>query len=459
MSYPPDKDGKKGNDRDGGLGGTPLDIVDDGPEDDFLEEGSDRDLEDFLEDDPEGDGDFRDEGPEGDGDFQDSLPDGEIQVVDEDDFGKPRHGSKRGDGGFGELRHGSKRDEDGFGEPKSGSTRDDGGFGESGHGSKKDDGGLGEAGSGLGESGRGPDADTFDDGPGSGDVYPRLPEEEGGGGPEPLYLEDHGTFPVETRRLLARLLKGPYIDGRHQPELWTTLLKEESLVRRWLGEVFLDLVLDSDSRIAFTQQLDTFEYKVPILLRRHRLNFMESILVMFLRQRLTQSGLKGERAVVSGKDILAFLEFFNKQKQNDPSGFQRQVAAAMKKITDRYNLLRKISAAGDRYEISPALRLIIRPEDIAALKDVYRGIMGDAPLPEGFSGEYGEDGPVGGTGEASGGFSEEDGHITIPDGRAPGEGPGGLFQEAEEAFEREGGPPAPEEYEEEDEDDDDDDDY
>jgi hypothetical protein len=187
-----------------------------------------------------------------------------------------------------------------------------------------------------------------------------------------LFSGDYGSFPVETRRLLAVLLKGPYIDGQLQPDLYATLLREESLARRWLGQVFLELVVDRDTKIAFTRQLDTYEYKVPMLMRRHKLQFLESVLILFLRQRLTQSTYKGERAVITGKDIHTFLEGFNKRRANDPARFQKQVNGAMFKFVNKYRLLKKLQGTGERYEISPVLKIIFQIEDIVSLTGVYR---------------------------------------------------------------------------------------
>ncbi|MDR2198072.1 MAG: DUF4194 domain-containing protein [Deltaproteobacteria bacterium] len=204
---------------------------------------------------------------------------------------------------------------------------------------------------------------------GDGDDF--LDEEPG----ERLFSGDLGTYPVETRRLLVRLLRGPFLDGRAQSDLWGVLLREEDTVKRWLGEVFLELVVDTDSKTAFTRQLDTFEYKVPALLRKTRLTFLESILVTRLRRKLIEEGFKGQRAVVTGKEISGWLELFNKRKQNDPAGYQRQVASAMKKLQLKFKLLKKISPTAERYEISPALKLIFSPEEISALRDVYKELL------------------------------------------------------------------------------------
>jgi hypothetical protein len=220
----------------------------------------------------------------------------------------------------------------------------------------------------------GPFEDYSEDTPDPGGEFSSASQGEEDSSFEGLYLGDEGRYPVDLRRVLVTLLKGPYIDGRYQKELWATLLRDEAAVKRWLGEVFLELVTDTESKIAFAKQADTYEFKIPVLLRRNRLNFMESIIVVYLRQKLSTSGFKGERAVTSGKEILGWLEFFNKKKQNDPSSFQKQVTQAVTRIRDKYKLLRKLPGAGDRYEISPALKIILDPTEIETLKKVYKEI-------------------------------------------------------------------------------------
>jgi hypothetical protein len=207
---------------------------------------------------------------------------------------------------------------------------------------------------------------------------------------EGLFAGDEGTFPVDLRRVLVNLLKGPFIDGRDEKDLWSTLVRDEEAVKRWLGEVFLELVVDKEAKIAFARQHEVFEFKVPVLLRRNKLNFMESVIVMFLRRKLTQSGFKGERAVVSSKEILLWLEFFNNKKRNDPSTYEKQVKSAIKKIQDRYKLLRKLPGVGLRYEISPALKLILEPEDIATLTKVYKELLKRKSPDEASDGEEGK---------------------------------------------------------------------
>jgi len=114
-----------------------------------------------------------------------------------------------------------------------------------------------------------------------------------------LFVNDTGELPLDTRRVLVQLLSGPALEGRRHPRLWPILLRDEQVVRRRLAELFLELVLDYDLQVAFTSQVAADELDIPILLRRAQLTFIDSVLVLFLRQRLTQADSHGERGVIA----------------------------------------------------------------------------------------------------------------------------------------------------------------
>lgn len=77
---------------------------------------------------------------------------------------------------------------------------------------------------------------------------------------------DRGTLAVPTRRALVQLLGGPSIDGSRQAKLWETVLKDETALRSQLHNLFLDLVLDHDHKVAFTRKVVAEGLDLPTLL-------------------------------------------------------------------------------------------------------------------------------------------------------------------------------------------------
>lgn len=197
-----------------------------------------------------------------------------------------------------------------------------------------------------------------------------------------LFMGDSGELALDTRRALVQLLAGPSLDGRRHPKLWPILIRDEALIRRRLAELFLDLVIDRDVQVAFTRQADTGDLEVPILLRRAQLTFIDSILLLHLRQRLTQADAQGDRAVVSTDEIMEFLTLYERASNTDRAGFAKRVHASIEKIK-KHSILQKIRSSEDRFEISPTLKLLFSTEEIQALTRLYQRMAdGETPAQE-----------------------------------------------------------------------------
>jgi len=197
-----------------------------------------------------------------------------------------------------------------------------------------------------------------------------VPDAEGAPPSTALFGGDSGELPLDTRRALVQLLSGPALDGRRHAKLWPVLLRDERVVRQRLAELFLELVIDRDMQVAFTRQADTGDLEVPVLLRRAQLTFIDSVLVLYLRQRLTQADAHGERAVVSSEEMLENLGLYERAASTDRAGFAKRVHASVEKIK-KHNILQKIRASDDRYEISPTLKLLFSAEEIQTLTALY----------------------------------------------------------------------------------------
>jgi hypothetical protein len=188
--------------------------------------------------------------------------------------------------------------------------------------------------------------------------------------PSNLYPGDTGELPWETRRALVQLLAGPSLEARRHPKLWPVLVRDEIVIRCRLAELFLDLVMDVDQKVAFTRQADVVDVDSPILLRRSPLTFLDSILLLYLRQSLTKADTQGERAVVSTEEIQEHLTIYQAAASTDRAGFVKRVHASIEKMK-KSNMLQKIRASEDRFEVSPTLKLLFSAEEIQALTKLF----------------------------------------------------------------------------------------
>lgn len=197
-----------------------------------------------------------------------------------------------------------------------------------------------------------------------------------------LFMGDTGELRAETRRCLVALLSGPNVDGQRQPSLWSILVRDRKVLQSRLHDIFLDLVVDPEQKVAFIRQVPSDDGEsIPILLRRHQLTFIDSALVLFLRQRLTEADSANERAVVSLQEMTDHLSVFEKAQNNDGVRFDKQCLAAIEKVK-ALNLIRPIRASDGRFEISPTLKLLFSAEDIQMLAIAYESLKTPSPIRE-----------------------------------------------------------------------------
>jgi hypothetical protein len=193
-----------------------------------------------------------------------------------------------------------------------------------------------------------------------------------------LYPGDTGQLPEEARRVLAQLLAGPSLDAKRHGNLWPALRRHEAVIRSRLSELFLELVLDADLEVAFTRQADTGELDAPILLRRAPLTFLQSVLMLYLRQVLTEATARAERAVVSGDEMIEQMRLYEPANNTDRAGFDKRVRAAIEKMKE-HSIISPIHGSEDRYEISPTLRLLFSADEIATLLRFYASLRDETP--------------------------------------------------------------------------------
>ncbi len=190
-------------------------------------------------------------------------------------------------------------------------------------------------------------------------------------GNDVFYMGDTGRLPLDARRALCQLLIGPSIDQLRHARLWPALLRSEAGIRSALSDLFLELVLDRDSGVAFARQADTEDVEAPVLLRSSPLTFIDSVLLLYLRQQLAEADARGNRAVVADTEMAEALAIYEKNLSTDRAGFNRRVASAVQKMKDNH-ILTRLAGQDDRHEVSPALKLLFSAEDVSALSAVYR---------------------------------------------------------------------------------------
>lgn len=214
-----------------------------------------------------------------------------------------------------------------------------------------------------------------------------------------LWSGDTGVLHERTRRVLLELLKGPYVSGAQNPGLWAALVADESSVRSRLHELFLDLVIDRVDEFAFTRKVVTDEIDVPSAIRSERLTFIDTAMLLVLRQLLLAA--PGERRVIVGKDEV--YDSLMVYRTGDEATFLRNLNGAWSRMSNRLRVLHKVGE--ERFEISPMVKFLIDENRVRELAATYRRIAD------------GEQGDHGNQGVREGGSLDDvdDGELAEPD--------------------------------------------
>lgn len=184
-----------------------------------------------------------------------------------------------------------------------------------------------------------------------------------------LWDGDTGTLRDASRRALVQLLRGPFLSAERHGHLWAALLNDEPEIRSRLADAYLELVVDVESQLAFARNVRVPDTDPPKVMRSHPLTFMDTAMLLHLRQQLLHSD--GRERVIVGKDEVADqLQVYRGATDSDPAGFGKRINSSWQKMVG-YGILATTSTE-DRFEVSPVLRLIFGADEISAVQAEYR---------------------------------------------------------------------------------------
>lgn len=184
-----------------------------------------------------------------------------------------------------------------------------------------------------------------------------------------LWDGDTGTLRDASRRALVQLLRGPFLSAERHGHLWAALLNDEPEIRSRLADAYLELVVDVESQLAFARNVRVPDTDAPKVMRSHPLTFMDTAMLLHLRQQLLHSD--GRERVIVGKDEVADqLQVYRGATDSDPAGFAKRINSSWQKMVT-YGIL-AVTSTEDRFEVSPVLRLIFGADEIAAVQAEYR---------------------------------------------------------------------------------------
>lgn len=187
---------------------------------------------------------------------------------------------------------------------------------------------------------------------------------------EGFWAGDTGELGVNARRALLRLVQGPYLSATRSPGPWSALIADPRPVRSRLHELFLDLVIDAENGFAFVRNARTGDFEAPIAVRAEKLTFLDSAMLLVLRQMLLAGEHEG-RVIVGEDEVFEQLAPF-RSPDRDSADFIKRLNSSWRKMK---HTLRVIHTASEgRVEISPVLRLLVDADRVRTLTETFRKV-------------------------------------------------------------------------------------
>ncbi|MDD0859687.1 DUF4194 domain-containing protein [Arthrobacter alpinus] len=147
-----------------------------------------------------------------------------------------------------------------------------------------------------------------------------------------LFPGDTGSFPLDMRQALVRLLRGPYIDGTADPALWTTILTHAVSLQQYLSEIFLLLSVDTERKIALLAPAEMDAVHTQPIVARKPLRREETLLALRLRVLLDRHAGSGTDVSISRDGAREILAEHRQPGAVDDKRMDEQTDAALARL-------------------------------------------------------------------------------------------------------------------------------
>lgn len=192
--------------------------------------------------------------------------------------------------------------------------------------------------------------------------------------PEGIHVQwpgDLGTLSMPLRRLLVKLLTGPYVSADEHRNLWATLADHERLVRSRLNDLCVELCFDAEMGIAFARNVGVDE-DVPRLMRSRPLTHAQTMLMVRLRQLHLQASAVGNDAYVTRDEMVEILRpYLEKVDKRDDAQIVKRVNGAIEAMKD-YSLLIGTKDEDGRYRIGNIIALVVDADAANTIWNQYQ---------------------------------------------------------------------------------------
>lgn len=187
---------------------------------------------------------------------------------------------------------------------------------------------------------------------------------------------EHSGMLPEARRALVSLLRQGVILASQKARLFETICRYQSEVRNHLSDVYLKLVLDEKSGVAFVASVksddeDWEDEEVVSLISRRSLLLFDTLVLLVLRKHYQEREASGEQKVVIDierieANLVPFLPLTNSSKAD-----RRKLEACLSRMHER-KIISSIRGSKDRLEITPIIRYVVNAEFLERMLKEYQ---------------------------------------------------------------------------------------
>lgn len=200
------------------------------------------------------------------------------------------------------------------------------------------------------------------------------PDEDDFSSPQDAFGEaPHTGLPDAARRVLADLLTHRFVtrDPQADDAWWAALIAYRAELEASLADLYFDLHVDEEARVAFKRRVDGEDAPRRLLRPDRPLSRDASFLLVFLRQECAYAEGDDGPTGVTRTELEEFLRAYRHEDNGNEVRFANRVTAAIGQLTE-LKLLQQDRDADYLYRISPALPALVGIEEIARLDALYR---------------------------------------------------------------------------------------
>ncbi len=194
---------------------------------------------------------------------------------------------------------------------------------------------------------------------------------------------NQGSLPPEARRALVGLLRQGVVLASQKANVFDVICRYQDAVRGHLADLYLKLVLDQRTGVAFVAALDEEDgeqdEEAVSLISRRTLTLYDTLLLLILRKHFQERETAGEQRIVIDiekieANLTPFLPLTNSSRAD-----RRKLDSALKKMAEKH-ILGPVRGSDDRFEITPIIRYVVNAGFLESMLEEYKRLAFDAGL-------------------------------------------------------------------------------